>query len=208
MDEMLILLLRRGAHSKALRLTTAELGSLAGMSQQNASRKLARLAEEGYVERGREGIRLTKKAYDESAALFSSLKAVFEGTRMEMEGTIVRGLGEGSFYMSLPGYRRQIREKLGFDPFPGTLNIRLDSEQAWKRQQLLDSEPIIIPGFRDKDRTYGDLFAFRCRVGGREGAVIVPLRTHHGPDILEAIFSFNAKKELGMADGERVKVVI
>jgi len=208
MDELLILLLRKGAYSRPLRLTTAELGSLAGMSQQNASRKLAGLGKEGYLERGKDGIRLTRKAYDESAALFSSLKPIFEGGRIEIEGRIVRGLGEGSFYMSLPGYRRQIKEKLGFDPYPGTLNIRLDPEQAWKRQQLLEGEPIIIPGFKGKDRTFGDLFAFRCRLGGRDGAVIVPLRTHHGPDILEVIFSFNAKKEFGKKDGERVKVVV
>jgi riboflavin kinase len=208
MDELLILLLRKGAYSRPLKLTTGELGTLAGMSQQNASRKLARLGKDGYLERGKDGIRLTKKAYDESAALFTSLKAIFEGGRIEMEGTIVRGLGEGSFYMSLPGYKKAIKEKLGFDPFPGTLNIRLDGDLAWKRQQLLESEPIVIPGFRGKGRTFGDLFAYRCRLGGKDGAIIVPLRTHHGPDILETIFSFNAKKEFGKKDGDRVKVIV
>jgi riboflavin kinase len=162
----------------------------------------------GYIERSSGGIMLSAKAYNELAALYSALRGVFEGSRLDIEGTLVRGLGEGSFYMSLPGYRRQIKERLGFDPFPGTLNIRLDEGQKWKRQRLLEGEPVIIPGFRDRDRTYGDLFAFRCALGGREGAIIVPLRTHHGPDILEIISSFNAKKELRKKDGERIKVVV
>lgn len=208
MDDILLLLLRMGAHSRPLIMTTSELGSLCSMSQQNASRKLARLAKEGYLERGRDGILLTKKAYDESAGLYASLRGVFEGSRLDIEGTIVRGLGEGKFYMSLPGYRKQIKRKLGFDPFPGTLNIRLDAGQGWKRRQLLENEPIVISGFRGKGRTFGDLFAYRCVLGGKKGAVIVPLRTHHGVDILEIISSFDAKKALGKKDGERVKIAI
>jgi riboflavin kinase, archaea type len=208
MDEILLLLLSQGAHKRPLRLTTAEIGSQCGMSQQNASRKLALLSEGGYIERGKDGIRLTRRACDEAAALYSALKGVFEGGKLELDGTIVKGLGEGGFYMSLPGYRRQITEKLGFDPFPGTLNVRLDAGEEWKRRQLLEGEPIIISGFRDKDRTFGDLFAYRCSVAGKGGAVIVPLRTHHGPEILELVFGFNAKKALRKKDGDRVKVSV
>jgi len=206
MDEMLILLLRKGAHAKPCRLTTAELGHLAGMSQQNASRRISALAGAGMLVRNKDGIMLTAKGYHELAGLYSSLKAVFDGGKLEFSGIIVRGLGEGSFYMSLEGYRKQIREHLGFDPFPGTLNIRLDEDERWKRQSLIESEPIIISGFKDKNRTYGELYAYRCRVEGRDGAIIVPLRTHHGQEILEIIFPFNAKAELRKKDGARVRV--
>ncbi|MFH0884960.1 MAG: DUF120 domain-containing protein [Candidatus Micrarchaeota archaeon] len=208
MDEMLILLLRKGAHTKPCRLTTAELGELCGMSQQNASRKISALEEDGLVERRKDGIILTGKGNGELAGLYSSLKNVFEGAKLEFSGTIVRGLGEGSFYMSLEGYRKQIRERLGFAPFPGTLNIRLDDDERWKRQRLLENEPVIISGFKDRDRTYGELYAYRCRIEGKEGAVIVPLRTHHGPEILELICAFNAKTELGKKDGGRVRVKV
>ncbi len=208
MDEILILLLRKGAHKKPLRITTGELGSLAGMSQQNASRRLAALGRSGYIERKGDGVMLSEKANDELAGLYSSLKGVFEGGRLEIEGTIVKGLGEGSFYMSLPGYRKQIKGRLDFDPYPGTLNIRLDGGQEWKRQRLLEGEPVVIPGFRDRERTYGDIFAFRCKLEGRDCAIVVPLRTHHGPDILEIICPFNAKRTLRKKDGERVKVII
>jgi riboflavin kinase, archaea type len=208
MDEMLILLLRKGAHAKPCRLTTAELGELCGMSQQNASRKITALEADGLVGRGKDGIVLTQKGYSELAGLYSSMKNVFEGGKLEFSGTIVRGLGEGSFYMSLDGYRRQIREHLGFDPYPGTLNIRLDEDERWKRQRILENEPIIISGFKDRDRTYGEIYSYRCRIEGRDGAIIVPLRTHHGPEILELICPFNAKAELGKKDGGRVRVGI
>jgi riboflavin kinase len=206
MDEILLLLLRKGAHLKPLRITTSEIGAQTGMSQQNASRKLLSLEGDGFIQRGKDGIRLTKRSYDELAAQYVVLKAVFEGKRLEIEGRITAGLGEGRFYVSMEGYRRQIKEKLGFDPFPGTLNIVLDD--TWKKQSLLQLEPIIISGFRDHDRTYGDLFAYPCRLGDHECAVIVPLRTHHGPEIIELISPLNLKKEFNKKDGDRVRVLV
>lgn len=208
MDKILYLLLQREAHARPISLTTSEIGRLSGMSQQSASRKLVRLEKDGYIERGRDGIKLTKKAYEEMSALYSTLKAVFEGNRLEIEGTIVKGLGEGGFYVSLPGYRKQFRKKLGFDPFPGTLNIRVEKKDEWKRQRILQDEPVIISGFRKRKRSYGDLFAYRCKLDGKSCAAIFPVRTHHGPDIIEIVCPFNAKKALGKKDGDRVKIVL
>ncbi len=208
MDEILLLMLRRGAHRRPLALTTTEMGSLTGMSQQNASRKLRQLESEGYVTRERDGLSLTRKAYDELSGVYASLRTAFEGSKLEVSGTIAKGLGEGGFYVSLPGYRNQFREKLGFEPYPGTLNIRLSEDERWKRQAILQGEPVTVSGFRDKERTYGDLFAYKCRLDGKECAIIFPLRTHHGPDIIEMVCPFNAKRELGKKDGDRVKVSV
>lgn len=207
MDEVLLLLLKRGAHLRPVRITTSELGAWAGMSQQNASRKLALLEEGGYVERTEDGVALTRKGRDELAAAYADMKAAFEGGKLEIEGEIVRGLGEGKYYLSLEGYRKQIRAALGFSPFPGTLNVRLSPGDMWKRQQLLKMEPAIISGFTDGKRTYGDLFAYRCRLAGSECAIIVPMRTHHGPDIVEVICGFDIKGKLGKKDGDLVKLL-
>ncbi len=206
MDRILILLLRKGAHERALRLTTSELGALSGMSQQNASRRLAALEKAGMVQRGREGILITRKGMESLSGLYSDLKAALEPGALEISGIVVKGLGEGRFYMSQPGYRSQISGKLGFDPFPGTLNIRLDEKETWKRKRVLGMEPITISGFRDRERTFGDLFAYRCTLRGRGCAIIFPLRTHHGPDVMELVCPFNAKRELGLKDGDRIAV--
>ena len=37
-------------------------------------------------------------------------------------------MGEGSYYMSLKGYKKQFKEKLGYEPFPGTLNLKLEDK--------------------------------------------------------------------------------
>lgn len=208
MDDLLVLLLRRGAHQRPVRITTAEIGAEAGMSQQNASRRLKELEGEGYIRRGKDGLMLSGKARDDLSALYSSLRSAFEGGQLDMNGTIVSGLGEGKFYLSLEGYRRQITQKLGFEAFPGTLNIRLDEADLLQRQELRRMEPVVISGFRDGQRTYGDLFAYRCKVGGIECAIIIPLRTHHGQDIIELISASELKKTLMKKDGDRIEVVV
>jgi len=208
MDEILVALLRRRADVKPIKITTSELGAELGMSQQNASRRLAQLEAEGSIERGKEGIRLTTKGREELASLFATMKSVFEKGRIEIEGTITSGLGEGKYYLSLSGYREQIKKKLGFTPYPGTLNIRIGPDDGWKKQSVLRLDPVIISGFQDKGRTFGDLFAYRCRLDKLECAVVVPLRTHHGADIIEVICPFCIKKKLGLADGDSVRVVV
>jgi len=189
-------------------MTTTDMGKLTGMSQQNASRKLAMLEQEGFIERSKDGIRLTGKACDELGELYSTLKKAFGDKKLEIEGVISKGLGEGGYYVSLDGYLDQIKEKLGFKPYPGTLNMKIGVSQRWKRQHLLQGEPIVITGFRGKERTYGDLFAYKCALEGLPCAIIIPLRTHHGADTLELLCPFNVKKRLGKGEGDRIKVIV
>lgn len=206
MDDILLFLFKRKAHMQPAAVTTTGLGAEMGMSQQNASRRLSVLEKSGYIKRSREGIRLTRKSQEEAAKLYGGLRRVFEGGQMEVSGTVRKGLGEGRYYIAMEGYRKQMRKKLGFDPYPGTLNIKIDN--LWKREQLLQLEPIVITGFKDRKRTYGDLFAYRCRMDGFECALIVPLRTHHGPDMLELVGPFSIRKRLRKKDGDRVKVIV
>lgn len=208
MDKALFLLLTKEAHKKPVRITTSELGRLIDMSQQNASRKISSLEKEGYIEKTSEGIKLTRKAYDEMSKEYAKLRQIFEGSEMEITGKLQKGIGEGQYYMTLPQYKKQIKEKLGFDPYPGTLNIRLDGEELWKRGHLLQLDPIVISGFKDRNRTYGDLFAYHCRLEGHNCAIIVPLRTHHPSGIIEIICDFDIRKKLKKKDGDMIKVVL
>jgi len=212
MDELLLLLLKRRADARPLRITTTEIGEALSMSQQNASRRLAELKKGGWIERNADGIMLTEKSKDEIAGLYSTLQNVFDSHErtLELDGKVVGGLGEGRYYLSMKGYKTQIKEKLGFGPFPGTLNIRIKKDEMWKKKAILQMDPVIINGFKDKDRSYGDLFAYKCRLKGLGDscALIVPLRTHHGEDVMELICSVNIKKKLGLKDGDSVEVIV
>jgi riboflavin kinase len=203
MDELLFFLLKKGGHRNAIRMTTAEIGAGLGMSQQNASRKLMELEQSGLVKRNRSGISLTQKAMDDIADLKALLNNAFE-PKLDMQGKIVKGLGEGRFYLSQEGYKRQMEEKLGFEPYPGTLNIKLDGEGIESRRRMLQLEPLIIDGFEKDGRKFGELFAYIAVAGGFDCAIVVPLRTHHGNDVVEVIAPVNLRKALKKREGDSV----
>jgi len=207
MDEILIFLLRHGAHNTRLRMSTAQIGQELGMSQQNASRKLMCLEQAGMVKRDRSGISLTQKAMDDIADLKALLNNAFE-PKLEMHGRIVKGLGEGRFYLSQDGYIKQMKEKLGFEPYPGTLNIRLDREGIDARRRMLQLEPLIIDGFEKDGRRFGELFAYRANAGSIDCAIVVPLRTHHGNDMIEVMAPVNLRKTLRKKEGDIVTLKI
>jgi riboflavin kinase len=118
-------------------------------------------------------------------------------------------MGEGRYYMELSGYKNQFIERLGFKPYPGTLNLRLKTEEDIRGRQILrDIEGIEINGFVSGERTFGPVKCFIAKIDGVEGAVIIPMRTHHGFNTLEVIAPENIRERLGLNDGDIVTVKV
>jgi len=81
--------------------------------------------------------------------VYAALGTCFEGGRKAIfiNGSVFSGFGEGAYYVTKGGYREQFSEKLGFTPFPGTLNIRLKSIDDIKARKELEALPgITIKG--------------------------------------------------------------
>jgi riboflavin kinase len=201
-----------GAYSGELLITTEKLAKILNISQQTASRHLIELQTLGVIRRTRvargESIRVTAKGSEDLNRMYLRLKAIFEmkPTEAVIEGTLFSGIGEGAWYVSQPGYRRQFVKKLGFDPFPGTLNLRLKPEYADDRKLLETMPQIQIDGFRDGERTFGPVTCYRAKINDTEdGALICAVRTHYAGDVIELIAPENLRAKLGLKDGDTVK---
>ncbi len=129
---------------------------------------------------------------------------------MELHGKVFSGLGEGAYYVSMNGYRRQFISKLGFDPFPGTLNVRLLSAVDRKmRKELGVAKGIHIEGFDDGKRTYGGAECFKAVVNGEvKAAVLVLERTSHDDTVMELISPLNVRETLDLSEGDRIDVKV
>ncbi len=207
MDELLLLLLKHNAHQKAVSLSTTIIGEALSMSQQNASRQVRLLIEGGLIEKKEEGLMLTSKGLALAKREFVLLQTVFEPKQLILEGTIIDGLGEGKYYLSLKPYCEQIEKKLGFWPYPGTLNLKLSKDQMENRAVLMTKDPLTIEGFKTPDRTYGGLFAYPCLIEGVKGALIIPIRTHHGTEVVELIAPIHLRDKFGKKAGDTIRVV-
>lgn len=118
-----------------------------------------------------------------------------------MRATLVSGLGQGSFFVSLEGYRRQFAGKLGFVPFPGTLNLRLE-------EPFPEEHPLIIEGFSEAGRTFGQCRCYRIQLSGIQAAVIRPEKSRYPGELIEVIAPVNLRRALGLEDGDSVEVAV
>jgi riboflavin kinase len=158
-------------------------------------------------------IEIKEQGAVELQKIFSSLKILMEKTyppSVTLEGTVFTGLGEGAYYISKPDYKKQIMEKLGFEPYPGTLNVKLTSDYDIKTRMELESYPAVeVMGFQNQDRTFGLVKCYPAIIGGKvRGALVTAMRSHYDNSVLEIIAPVCLRKQLGLKDGNKVKVEI
>jgi len=128
---------------------------------------------------------------DEPARIFlkknyTILEKVFKKKIRILKGKVKSGMGEGKYYMSLPKYQSQFKVKLGFKPYSGTLNLSV-KDRSKLLEFISNLEPILISGFKDKERTYGSIKCYKVKIKDLGGAIIIPERARHTQDIFEII---------------------
>jgi riboflavin kinase len=219
-DELAVLklLALRGGDGGELKTSCSELAEELDASTQTASRRLQRLEDAGLVMRETvsdgqwititdDGQRSLRNEYQDYRRIFETVSTV------ELTGTITSGMGEGRHYITLSGYMEQFIERLGYEPFPGTLNVGLTDASVRRRGALDSLDPIPIDGWESDERTYGPAVCYPASVAVEDRTyepahVIAPERTHHEEDQLEVIAPEQLREELSLEDGDHVTVTI
>ncbi len=213
----LLKLAEMGAHLRTARISTDYLAGKLCVSQQTASRYLIELDAKGWIRRSvtAEGclIRITEPGMKQLQKLYVDLRFLMESSyppSLTLEGTVFTGLGEGAYYIGKEQYRKQFIERLGFDPYPGTLNLKLTSEYDLKARGELEGYPgIEIEGFTNENRTFGPVKCYPVIIGGKvKGAIILALRSHYDASVLEIIAPSVLRKSLGLKDGHRIRIEV
>lgn len=207
-------LLAKGARHNFVSITTSSLGKNIHRSQQAASKHLLELERDGYIERMRNGqkfsVRITPKGHSEMVKISAILKSSLESSPsyIEFMGNIISGMGEGAYYMSMKGYTKQFKSKLGYVPFPGTLNIKLKDKKFIEAKRELDAhDGIKIDGFSDGKRTYGWVKCYPAKINNSVDGMLITLeRTHYDDSILELISHTNIKKAAKLSSGSQISI--
>ena len=210
---ILLELVKEGA-SNGLTITSNALGQILGVAQQSASRYLVNLEKEALIHRTvspfGQKIKITPKGKNLLHELHSELEKALgiPFTEITLKGEVVSGLGEGGYYITLPGYFTQIQEILGFTPFPGTLNIKIGTLRDFQKFQELRQVPSTkLEPFSADGRTYGHVDCYQIVINDQvEGTIVRSERTHHGDDIIEIIRPVNLREQLGIQDGNFIVI--
>ncbi len=204
-----------GALGGETKISCSGLAAALDTSSQTASRRLQHLEDAGHLDReivsDGQWVSVTDAGENRLRAEYDAYRRLFESAPdFELTGAVTSGMGEGRHYISLSGYMRQFTERLGYEPFPGTLNIDLDEESIRTRTRLSSVDPIEIEGWEDEERTYGPAYCYPATVVADEAFdpahVIAPERTHHGDDHLEVIAPDRLRDVLDLDDGDEVTV--
>ncbi|MEN6378460.1 MAG: DUF120 domain-containing protein [Methanofastidiosum sp.] len=212
----LLTLAKKGKVKGSVYISSKDLGKELGVSQQTASRWLKELESFGAIERtfvkGGQTITLTEYGKNYLKTFFVEMCELFnkKNDELTIDGTIVSGIGEGKYYVSRLFYKKQFEDGLGFSPYPGTLNIKLTDETDILLRKFLDRYPsVILKSGTDEGRSFGNVRCYKALIDGRiEGAVIIPLRTHHPQNVVEIIAPKNLKNFLKKKDGELIRITI
>lgn len=207
-----------GALDGEAKISCADLAERLDASTQTASRRLQNLDAAGLVTRETvsdgQWIELTDAGEQHLQAEYESYRRIFEREEsVALSGTVTSGMGEGRHYITLDGYMEQFRERLGYEPYPGTLNVDLTAESVRERPRLDALEPVTIEGWESEDRTYGPAYCYPATlevVGATydRAHVIAPERTHHGDDHLELIAPDELREALDLTDGTEVTISV
>jgi len=205
----------RGGCRGPIFVSTQSIGEMLGISQQTASRRLKSLESAGFITRNlaadgqhvtvtKAGEEVLVREYQEYSRIFS------EGGRNQylISGAVVSGIGEGKYYMSLGPYKEQFTAALGFEPYPGTLNIRLVPSSLPIRKKIDALDWTRIKGFSTDGRTFGDARCIPCRIGTIKCGIVVPGRTHYPDDLIEVIAPVALRRKLGVEDNDSINVEV
>ena len=127
--------------------------------------------------------------------------------KMTLTGKIVSGVKQGAFFTQLDWFQLQCRDKLGFKPYAGTLNLEISDDDA-PMVAALEQEADIE--FIPPDSEFCSGKAYPVLVEGIRAAIVIPAAEVrvHGKNIIEVISDQRLKDVLNVDDGDSVLLSI
>jgi len=127
-----------------------------------------------------------------------------------LKGKIVSGARKAAFFTQLDWVLQQCMEKLGFKPFPGTLNVEVMPESLLDAKSLYEEKGIELVPPDLTDSAFCSAKVLPVSIEGIDGAMIIPEEKVriHGKNTIEAIAPLNLKDALHKDDGDTITITI
>jgi len=106
--------------------------------------------------------------------------------------------------MTLDWVQRALRERVGFSPYPATLNLRLESGEQMETWKQVKDEVRGIE-ISPPDASFCQALCFPVEIERKyKGAVLLPQVKDYPKDKIEVIAPVRLKEALKVRDGERI----
>lgn len=125
--------------------------------------------------------------------------------RLSVTGTVFSGMGKGKYYVGHPEYQRRFKECLGYAPYPGTLNVKLeDRETIRKLEEVRAKDGVKVEGFTLGGESFSSLKCFEGELRGERVTLLFIDVTYYNETVAELISPAYLRGKLGLRDGDDV----
>ena len=126
---------------------------------------------------------------------------------MAITGVVQSGVGKGSFFTTVDWVVQQCEDKLGYAPFPGTLNVKVSDDDTHKLSRLFENPDTELAS---ADAAFCSAPLKKVSISDIPAAVVLPaedVRIHEN-NIVEIIADCSLKSTLGIKDGDTVTISV
>ena len=124
-------------------------------------------------------------------------------------GRLATGSGQGKHFTRLDWAREQFLDKLGIDPFPGTINLIVDDSESmkvWNRLKATRGVRIDNPNDGPHDC---DARCYPVSIDGQiEAAIVLPEVAGYSPVQIEIVAAVGVRDALDIDDGDSLRLEI
>jgi CTP-dependent riboflavin kinase len=126
---------------------------------------------------------------------------------VSIRGRILSGGRKAAFFTQLDWVKEQCRDKFGFTPYPGTVNIEVSQEDIPTLIRIKQEEGIrLLP----PEPQFCEGKTLRASIEGIEGCIFLPPQDVdiHETNIVEFMAPVMVKSTLGVDDGDEVAIYV
>jgi riboflavin kinase, archaea type len=125
--------------------------------------------------------------------------------RLTVTGKVFSGMGKGKYYVGHAEYQKRFKESLGYAPYPGTLNVKLEeSSVIQKLKDLRSKDGIKVGGFTLRGESFSALTCFDAELRGEKATLLFIDVTYYNETVAELISPVYLRGKLGLKDGDVV----
>jgi riboflavin kinase, archaea type len=120
-------------------------------------------------------------------------------------GRVFSGMGKGRYYVGHSEYQRRFKDLLGYSPYPGTLNIKLEDDATMRDLGgLRKKSGKRVDGFEYQGESFSALNCFDGSMQGERVTILFIEVTYYNESVAELISPVYLRERFGLKDGDSV----
>jgi riboflavin kinase len=128
---------------------------------------------------------------------------------MTASGRVFSGMGKGRYYVGHPEYQKRFEKCLGYAPYPGTLNVKLQDHGVIRDLNWLRSAGgTRVESFEAGGESFSALNCFDGELRGERVTLLFIDITYYNETVAELISPTYLRGKFGLKDGDEISFTL